>query len=353
MRQLNRGRRMACRSRHGRAAVFAALVFFGHAAAYAAGTYKFVMMRTPQGQEVLPAALNDHDQIVGNGTYDGETRGFVWQKGMFTENVGPGTSFTLLSAINASGIAAGVYSVGVNVDAIFTYDLASGQQHVVQPEPGGYYDVKAMNRSGKMVGETQIARCPQYCGYVATERHLRVLRAPLPDARTFAYDLNDSGVVVGEIARDSGDESGFLFHNNTYTIFDAPGAHRTVPVFINNDGVLGGSFSLPHLGVIYHGFVTVAGTTTQYDYPGAKNTNVIGYGPGGAVYGNYVDDRYREHGFVDIGGTYYPIDIPRARQTYIIAVNAQGSVVGGYIKPDNRRGGFFARCGHAVAPCTP
>ena len=87
----------------------------------------------------------------------------------------------------------------------------------------------------------------------------------------------------------------------------------------------------------YHGIILEDGEFTEFNFPGAADTQPYGIGEAGQLIGNIVDADGVSHGFV--GNT--QIDVPGATRTYADHVNAAGVVVGSYVDADGMPHGFL------------
>ncbi|NLT21493.1 MAG: hypothetical protein GXX82_00440 [Syntrophorhabdus sp.] len=116
----------------------------------------------------------------------------------------------------------------------------------------------------------------------------------------------------------------------TYAVLDYPGATHTEAWDINNSGVVVGwydtdsdSFSEPH------GFVLYGTTWYRLDHPGAMWTFAMGINDGGTLVGTWVDPGGVAFGFSLTGGGYAHIDpYPSADESYVYSINNANTIVG-------------------------
>jgi hypothetical protein len=132
-----------------------------------------------------------------------------------------------------------------------------------------------------------------------------------PFCGTTAYAMNDLGDVVGSYTDVNVVPHGFLRRaDGQYISFDAPGAglgyglnEGTFAYSINDLGVIAGEFE--DSNTIYHGFIRDAyGFLTRFDAPGAgtqpnqgQGTYALSINLEGATTGYYVDGNGVYHGF--------------------------------------------------------
>ena len=135
-------------------------------------------------------------------------------------------------------------------------------------------------------------------------------KACAPDCGTFAYTINDLGVIVGYYTDPHVVPHGFLrTPDGHFTSFNAPGDGEgaglnqgTVAIAINNVGVIAGQFE--DSKDIYHGFIREPdGKLTPFDAPGAgtaanQGTIASSINLEGAALGIYVDQSNTQHGFL-------------------------------------------------------
>jgi hypothetical protein len=207
-----------------------------------------------------------------------------------------------------------------------------------------------------------------------------------PSEGTYAYMINDLGVIVGGYFDSSFGLHGFIrTPDGRITAIDVSGAEDTNPAAINiwgeitglygddtgNHGFLrspGGAFTafdpLPgsftytsptginDLGVIageyvdssfmFHGFVRSArGSITSFDPPGSTDTFTGGINLAGMVTGIYGDQNEGHHGYVrNADGRVTSFDVPGSFSTEGVSINLLGAITGG-CADDNGSHGFL------------
>ncbi len=113
--------------------------------------------------------------------------------------------------------------------------------------------------------------------------------------------------------------------DGTITTFVAEGG--TVPVSINNAGVIAGSSEN-----LRHGFVRDAlGVITNFDVPGGSVTGTFATSVNaeGVVVGSYTEQQNISHAFVRAtDGTIVPFSVRHADQTLATGINDAGEIVG-------------------------
>ena len=223
---------------------------------------------------------------------------------------------------------------------------------------------------------------------------------------TYAYGINDEGQIVGHYIGSSGqpftqgDENGFLYQNQTFTVIANPAEAEdysnffavTAPDGINDFGqivgyqtaIIGYQFGVPIFapagGFLYSGglFTTLAGPASAINNQGEvvgyyynqgpeqdtayiyQNGSYQGFGPNGTmpfgvnnereVVGTYEDQSGNSHGFIYSNGTFSLINAPSALQTDARGINDTDIVVGYY---ENNSGTFGFAYNETTGEWTP
>jgi hypothetical protein len=154
--------------------------------------------------------------------------------------------------------------------------------------------------------------------------------------------INNSGTVCGNYITSDGTEHGYFLSGGTFTEYDVPGAPNTDVLGINDAGDFAGAFS--DSNGIFHAFINVGGTITSFSVPGAISTNafelnnskqlVVGYyfGSSGIIHGWFRDAN---------GALHFPIDPPGSVGTVLFGVNDRNWVVGRYAESSDVAHGLF------------
>jgi len=143
--------------------------------------------------------------------------------------------------------------------------------------------------------------------------------------------INNPRTVVGDYVISDGTVHSFLLSGGTFTEYDLPGALQTNLLGINEPGDLTGTFD-PGNG-IFQAFIDRGGTITSYSVPGALLTLAyeinnskkltVGYfvDAAGVLHGQYRDRN---------GALHFPIDPPGSVGTVLFGLNNKNFVVGRY-----------------------
>jgi len=154
--------------------------------------------------------------------------------------------------------------------------------------------------------------------------------------------INNPRTVVGDYVISDGTVHSFLLSGDTFTEYDVPGALQTNLLGINNPGDLTGTFD-PGDG-IFQAFIDRGGTITSYTVPGALATLAyqindskhltVGYfvDAAGILHGQYRDAN---------GALHFPIDPSGSVGTVLFGDNNRNWVVGRYADSSGVTHGLF------------
>jgi hypothetical protein len=154
--------------------------------------------------------------------------------------------------------------------------------------------------------------------------------------------INNPRTVAGDYVISDGTVHSFLLSGGTFTEYDLPGALQTNLLGINEPGDLTGTFD-PGNG-IFQAFIDRGGTITSYSVPGALLTLAyeinnskkltVGYfvDASGILHGQYRDRN---------GALHFPIDPPGSVGTVLFGLNNKNLVVGRYADSSGVTHGLF------------
>src|SRR5256886_6836277 len=163
---------------------------------------------------------------------------------------------------------------------------------------------------------------------------------------TLPQKINDRGDVVGEFIDSSGVTRGFVrFSDGSFSdpIVDP---NDTVGFTegrgTNNLRTVCGDY-LGSDGVTLHSFFLSGGTFTEYDVPGAVQTNLLSINDAASFTGGFDPDGSGIfQGFVSVGGTLTSFSVPAAISTFAYETNNSNQlVVGYYIDSSGTLPGYF------------
>jgi hypothetical protein len=261
----------------------------------------------------------------------------------FTKIQFPGSTYTEATGINNSGLIVGTYFDATGLPHGFTYD---GTSYTTVKFPGaGYNYVFGVSRHGHLVGSHALtAEAGPYHAFLAEGENFTEF--DYPGMETDARAMNSSGAIVGIYNAGFGTpDHGFLKVGDSYTSIDVPGATFTYAFGLNDAGLVTGTYR--DAAGLVHGFSYNAGVYTSINFPGASQTYVAGVNnqntavgwniQGGKVYGFVVSQGGWSFRALTVG-------LPGAANGKPRAINDAGEVVGTYTSTDCPGGcGFVAR----------
>ena len=156
--------------------------------------------------------------------------------------------------------------------------------------------------------------------------------------------INNSRLVNGDYLISDGTLHSFFLSGGTFTEYDVPGAVQTNLLSINDVGDFTGGFD-PDGSGIFQAFVGRGGSLTSFSVPGAVSTFayeinnsrqlVMGYyidSSGVVLHGYYRDAN---------GALHFPIDPPGSVTTVLFGLNSKNWVVGRYLDSSGATHGLF------------
>jgi hypothetical protein len=155
--------------------------------------------------------------------------------------------------------------------------------------------------------------------------------------------INNSRTVNGDYAISDGTIHSFFLSNGTFTEYDVPGAVQTNLLSINDAGNFTGGFD-PDGSGIFQAFFSVGGTITSFSVPAAISTFAYEINNSNQlVVGYYIDSSGILHGyFRDANGVlHFPIDPSGSTATILFGLNDLNWVVGRYADSSGVTHGLF------------
>jgi hypothetical protein len=155
--------------------------------------------------------------------------------------------------------------------------------------------------------------------------------------------INNPRTVAGDYVISDGTIHSFLLSGDTFTEYDLPGAVQTNLLSINEPGDITGAFDPDGSGV-FQAFIDRGGTITSYSVPGAAGT--FSYETNNnkkLTVGYYIDGSAILHGqYRDRSGALnFPIDPPGSVATVLFGVDNKNDVVGRYADAAGVTHGLF------------
>src|SRR5216117_781170 len=155
--------------------------------------------------------------------------------------------------------------------------------------------------------------------------------------------INNSRTVAGDYVISDGTLHSFFLSGGTFTEYDVPGAVQTNLLSINDAASFTVGFD-PDGSGIFQGFVSVGGTLTSFSVPGSLSTFAYEINDSRQlVVGYYIDGSGILHGyFRDTNGAlHFPIDPSGSVGTVLFGLNERNWVVGRYADSSGATHGLF------------
>jgi hypothetical protein len=185
--------------------------------------------------------LNDNDEVVGYYA-NGSTYGFTEQSGLYTTVSYPGSSYTIVWAVNNAGDLVGSYGDTLGGHGFL---LSGGVYTTIDPPGSCGTTVSGINNAGQMVGTYSPPPCQTglgSVGFIYANGIFTYITEPGVYSTT-VYGINDNGDLVGNWGPSSpGPGGAFVFWNQTqqFQNFDIGAPGSSSPGGINNlDEIVG------------------------------------------------------------------------------------------------------------------
>jgi len=295
----------------------------------------FISFDVPTARNTMPKAVSETGWIGGNWSdAGGVTHGFLRKRnGQYVTIDQPGSSFTEVLDVNASGAAVGE-SPG------FLRNAHGNVRNITIPGIESTI-ARSINDSGQVVGSA-ISDLTGH-GFLWDFSGTSIL-IDVPGATqvTTANAINAAGEITGFFSDDSATHGYIREPDGTFIIFDAaPGTtSMTQPMAINNLGQVTGAF-YDDLGVLAGFFRDTDGTITLFKSDGSTGNVGLAINDSGVIVG-YANVGPGSAAFQrDADGTLEYIQIPFSNGGSVAAgITNSGHVVGNYVGTDHRLHGW-------------
>jgi probable HAF family extracellular repeat protein len=258
----------------------------------------------PDATATNPQGINARGDIVGSYTKGGVTHGFVWSEGVLTSIDYPGAVSTDARGINARGDIVGAYRVaGEPAVNIHGYLLSKHGEFSPVDFPNHTSTIpQRITANGLILG------CRHDTDTMVTMRGIMMNAKDLDgggtDIDAFGSMNNgassDGRVIVGLYTdMDTMRGRGYVLRGGSdFVPFDVPGSSGTAAWDVNDSGAIVGVYR--DAANIQHGFVWSGPLSESIDVPGARSTRAFGINARGTVVGSYNDASNKVRGFIAI-----------------------------------------------------
>lgn len=260
-----------------------------------AATYEFSPLEIPGAASVVAAGINDAGHVVGWYTRADTVRGFIHRDGRHTTVEYPGAVLTQLHGIGPDGAVVGSYRNAGEGPIDFHGFMRTPSGEFVPIDVPGHKSTIAQ----RLLADGTILGCQHGGDFMGSMRGISIR-----DGRVTALDLTAT---------------------------------------MTNGGTPDGSKLVGLVMDTHRGFVVERGVLTQFEVPGAVETEAWDISPSGTIVGVSVSPDSVTHGFAMEDGRFTALDYPGATSTVAFGVNAAGDVVGAFGDAEGRRKGYIAR----------
>jgi len=223
----------------------------------------------------------------------------------------------------------GEFSYSVSMSPLTAFTFKGGIYKTFEVPNSQLSVITGINTTGQMVGYYDDTAGEH--GFLDTGGIFTTLDFPSAFA-TDAFDINDSGVIIGRYYDDNYSMHGFMYKGGEFTSIDFPGSTQTVAAGINSAGDVVGYYYFLRSGGSGGpvGFLMSGGAFTSLYYPGSSKTMAMGINDAGVIVGAYVDFNLGVgYGFI-YSGTFGKVDVPGATGALLVRIKNNGHVTGAF-----------------------
>jgi hypothetical protein len=206
--------------------------------------------------------------------------------------------------------------------------------------PGATYSFAfGLNNRGIVVGSFANAS-GVYKGFAYESGKYETIVFPGSVAFTQASGVNDSNTVVGDyVGKDQLTHGYLLSPDKKFSRYDVSKDVSTYIFAINNAGNFVGYSQKPGKPAI--AYVNIGGTVKRFTFQG-NYTFAFGIDSKNEIVGWFIDSSFNVHGFYrGTGGKMTQIDYPGAATTECLGINDLGEITGLYVDTKNVAHGFI------------
>jgi uncharacterized membrane protein len=250
----------------------------------------------------------------------------------------PNAIWTFAYAINDEGQIVGYYYDNHNCNSCGFSKVGSQFTSIYCTEGIGT-TANAVSNKGEVVGG-YVDIDTDY-GFILQSSGSCLSLNPFNSGSSAASGVNDDGDIVGYYSHNGlGNFQGFLYANGNYTNVACEGWPNTFAFSINDAGVIVGAVENSD-GSIYNAFVYKSGKCSVFSFRN-RSTLAWGINKQGQISGYYLSSDGSAHGWVKTGKKFATLDYPAALATSVGALNDKGQVAGAYEDSTGAYHGFVA-----------
>ena len=267
-------------------AILAAMVFCSTALAQTTASCAYTVFQYPGATSTAALGINHYNTVVGTASIGiGPQFGFIrWPNGTFSKVNIPGSASTVLQGRNDNGDMVGFYTAA---NAMHGFIIKGNTTQMVNFPGQSFTALLSINNYGSTVGFVDTSNAQDGLKRWANGSFVKI-QYPKSTA-TEATGINDSGVIVGVEAADSGPGTmiAFALINGKFQQINDPSASNLstfVSGISNSQVIVGTGYTNPSLAS--HGFRIVNGTLQKLPLPsGADKAQANGINRDGVIVG--------------------------------------------------------------------
>jgi uncharacterized membrane protein len=271
-------------------------------------TFTFTELSFPGSTRTVAAGIDDAGHIVGWYENDGRTAGFVYRDGAYTTVEYPGAMMTQVYGIAMNGDIVGSYrregetaQFGGRAIAFHGFLRTAAGEFLDVRHPDHKYSIaQRLLRDGTVIGCYHDDDFTTMRGITIPREAITASGVPAAAVRVMdaPASMNNGGTPDGTriagLLMDRG--LAYIAEEGVLSTFSAPGAAKTEAWDMNPSGIVVGVFV--DGASVSHGYVLEDGRFTPLDYPGATNTVAFGINARGDVVGGWDGLDGQRRGFV-------------------------------------------------------
>jgi hypothetical protein len=252
----------------------------------AAAGYSIQTIADPTGNDFINLLGINNAGEIGGFDNNNPAQGFTLTlPNHFTSQNFPGSTSSMVTAINNNGDTAGIYTDIANNTHGYTH-IGGTFRTVDNPASVVFNQALGINNAGTTVGyyaPTQAGTTGQIA-YEQTQGKFININASLPtNVNSQAVGINTSNSIVGFFQPTSLTSIGFLDEKGAITRLDPFGSTFTQALGINSQGEIVGFYT--DAAGDQHGYLDNAGVFTSFDPTGSLSTTINGVNDLGQIVG--------------------------------------------------------------------